>query len=236
MDSFHMEKRNNQGKVILFATSSPRRKEMLRQFGLDFGFVDPIGDERNKHKNEPPTEYVQSLATQKARSVFGKVPKDSIVLAADTVVVFGDRVIGKPVNRIEAFETLRNLSDTHHHVITAMCVYDMVNDVYLQEAVTTKVYMRDYGDSEIKSYVETGDPMDKAGSYAIQSDFFHPVEAIEGCYFSVVGLPICALLRILTQLKLKTIIDVEKHKKDFSKCTGCLMMAPLNRSQIITEL
>ena len=236
MDWFHMEKKNNQEKVIVFATSSPRRKQMLLQFGLNFGFVDPIGDERIKQDNESPIEYVQSLATQKARSVFGMVPQNAIIFAADTVVVSEDQVIGKPLNRTEAVETLRNLSDSLHRVITAICVYDVIKDVYLQETVTTKVQMRDFADSEIRAYVETGDPMDKAGSYAIQNDFFHPVEAIEGCYFSVVGLPICTLLKILTQLKLKTIIDVEKHRKDFLKCTGCLMLPPLNRSQIITEL
>ena len=236
MDSFHMDEKNKQEKTIVFATSSPRRKQMLHQFGLDFRFVDPIGDERIKHGNESPLEYVQSLATQKARSVFDAVPKNAIIFAADTVVVLGDRVIGKPINRTEAEETLKNLSGSHHQVITAICVFDMAKDVYLEEAVTTKVHMRDYGDGEMRSYVETGDPMDKAGSYAIQNDFFNPVEAIEGCYFSVVGLPICKLLKILTQLKLKTIIDVEKHKRDFSKCTGCLMLSPLNKSQIITEL
>ena len=121
MDSFHMDEKNKQKKITVFATSSPRRKQMLHQFGLDFRFVDPIGNERIKHENESPLEYVQSLATQKARSVFEVVPKNAIIFAADTVVVLGDQVIGKPINRTEAEETLKNLSASHHQVITAIC-------------------------------------------------------------------------------------------------------------------
>ena len=84
-----MDEKNKQKKITVFATSSPRRKQMLHQFGLDFRFVDPIGNERIKHENESPLEYVQSLATQKARSVFEVVPKNAIIFAADTVVVLG---------------------------------------------------------------------------------------------------------------------------------------------------
>ena len=83
---------------------------------------------------------------------------------------------------------------------------------------------------EIKKYVESGDPMDKAGSYAIQNELFHPVEAIKGCYFSVVGLPVCNLLKILTQLNLKSIIDVDKNQLNFEMCTKCVMLCSAGKS------
>ena len=219
----------NEGNPLFFATSSPRRKQILDMINLEFDFIEPIGDERTKMDQESTFDYVESLAIQKAKSIVGKVPSNSYVFGSDTVVFFEDRVIGKPNNKLDAVKTLRSLASTSHSVITSVCGYDISNDLVVVDSVETKVYMRDFDDIEIKSYVESGDPMDKAGSYAIQNDFFYPVEGIKGCYFSVVGLPICAFLEILTQLNLESIIDVDRNQGDFIKCTKCVMLCSVGK-------
>ena len=197
---------------------------------LEFNFIEPTGRERAKMDHESIFDYVESLAIQKAKSIVGKVPPKSYVFGSDTVVFIEDQVIGKPTNILDAVKTLRNLASTNHSVITSICGYDIANDLIVKDSVETEVYMRDFDNIEIKAYVESGDPMDKAGSYAIQNDLFYPVEGIKGCYFSVVGLPICALLKILTQLDLESIIDVDRNQPDFTKCTKCVMLCSVGKS------
>ena len=215
---------------LFFATSSPRRKQILDMINLKFDFIAPIGEERTKMGQESIFDYVESLAIQKAKSIVSRVPSNSYVFGSDTVVFFEDRVIGKPNNKLDAVNTLKALASTSHSVITSICGYDICNDLLAVDSVETKIHMRDFNDIEIKSYVESGDPMDKAGSYAIQNDLFYPVEGIEGCYFSVVGLPVCAFLKILTQLNLESIIDVDRNQPDFIKCTKCVMLCSAGKS------
>ena len=214
-------------RPLFFATSSPRRRQILNLMGLEINFIEPVGDERGKCDQESIFDYVESLATQKAKSIVGEVPPNSYVFGSDTVVYFEDQVIGKPLDKRDALKTLRNLSGTSHSVITAISGYDISNDLIITDFVETKVYMRDFDDIEIRAYVESRDPMDKAGSYAIQNDLFYPVKEIKGCYFSVVGLPVCAFSKILTRLKLESIIDVDRNQPDFTKCTKCVMLGPV---------
>ena len=220
----------NKPLTLFAATSSPRRKRILTRLGLNFVFIDPVGDERIRENQESVIEYVESLAIQKALSVLEQVPENSFVFGFDTIVVYRDEVIGKPCDKLDAFKTLKKLSGNEHSVITAVGVYGVDNKHLIKDSVITNVYIRDFDDTEIRTYVETEDPMDKAGSYAIQNDTFSPVEKIFGCYWSVVGLPVCAMSRILTQLKLELIIDNASNVPDFEKCTKCLMLSSVEKS------
>lgn len=217
--------KTNEPLTLVFATSSPRRKSFLARLGLDFVFIDPVGDERTRDYKEPIIEYVESLALQKAMSVCDQVPSNSCVFGFDTIVSFQDEVIGKPIDKLDALGTLKKLSGNQHSVITAISVYDVANGHHIENSVITSVHLRNFHCEDIRRYVETGDPMDKAGSYAIQNDIFNPVEKIDGCYFSVVGLPVCALSEILTQMELEPIIYRALEVFDFDKCTKCLMLS-----------
>tara|TARA_Y100000588_G_scaffold67580_1_gene68511 strand:- start:10538 stop:11218 length:681 start_codon:yes stop_codon:yes gene_type:complete len=217
-------------KPLFFATSSPRRKQILDLLDLGFHFIEPVGNERDRTDQESIFDYVEALAFEKAKSIVGKVPANSYVFGSDTIVLFDGQVLGKPQNKLDAVRTLRNLASTRHSVITSICGYDIANNIIVKDFVETEVYMRDFDEIEIKTYVESGDAMDKAGSYAIQNELFRPVEAIKGCYFSVVGLPVCNLLKILTQLNLKSIIDVDKNQLNFEMCTKCVMLCSAGKS------
>ena len=136
-------------RPLFFATSSPRRRQILNLIDLEFSFIEPVGDERRKTDEETIFDYVESLAIQKVKSIIGKVPTDSYVFGSDTVVFFEDQVIGKPFDELDAFNTLRNLAGTGHSVITSICGYDVGNQLIIKDFVETKVYMRDFDDIEI---------------------------------------------------------------------------------------
>ncbi len=119
-----------------------------------------------------------------------------MVLAADTIVVDGDELLGKPLHRSDAFRILRKLRGREHRVMTAVVILDRTTGRVEQDVCVTAVPMRNYSDAEILSYVESDDPMDKAGAYAIQHAGFHPVENFNGCFASVMGLPLCHVRRM----------------------------------------
>ena len=136
------------------------------------------------------------LAEGKARAVFAaQVPVDSLIIAADTTVADGTDILGKPVDEQQAVEMLTRLRGHQHQVYTAVALLRAADGALLLDACVTDVPMRDYTPQEIAAYVATGDPLDKAGAYAIQHAGFHPVEHLEGCYANVVGLPLCHLRR-----------------------------------------
>ncbi len=185
---------------LILASSSPRRRELLAGLGIPFSIIKPDIDE-TQYPDEPPLVYVQRLARQKAQAAAAQLESDAAVLAADTVVILAadtlgitpDGVIlGKPVDAADARLMLQRLRNKPHIVCTAFTLLHK-NSTHHQELsrfVQTIVTMRDYTDAEIDAYIATGDPFDKAGSYAIQHEGFHPVAAIEGSYSNVVGLPI----------------------------------------------
>jgi len=151
---------------------------------------------------------VLRLAEGKARAVAAQVPADSLVIAADTTVADGPDILGKPEDEQQAVEMLTRLRGHLHQVYTAVAILRAADGMLLLDVCVTDVPMRDYSQAEIAAYVATGDPLDKAGAYAIQHDGFHPVEHLEGCYANVVGLPLCHLVRLLRRLGMEPQADV----------------------------
>lgn len=184
----------------ILASNSPRRRQLLGLTGLDFRIHAADVDE-TPLDGESADQYVQRLAASKARAVGAWVSPDSVVIAADTTVVDGNQILGKPVDDQDAARMLRQLRGRTHQVYTAIAVlWD--SDLVL-ECCGTDVPMRDYSDAEMQAYIESGDPMDKAGAYAIQHPGFHPVENLQGCYANVVGLPLCHLARALRKFEIE---------------------------------
>ncbi len=196
---------------FILASSSPRRRELLSKLDITFRILKPDIDEL-QHTGEAPLDYVQRLSREKASAVVGQMNSIPTVLAADTVVILsadtmgidGEGIIlGKPVDAAEAREMLQRLRGRVHQVCTAMTLILETSDrgqTELTEVTRTNVLMRDYTDAEIDAYIATGDPFDKAGSYAIQHPVFQPVARIDGCYTNVVGLPLCTLQTMLASI------------------------------------
>lgn len=186
---------------FILASSSPRRRELLTSLGFSFTIFKPEIDE-NQRAGEPPLEYVRRLSIEKAMDVVSKVSGAGLVLAADTIVIHENIVLGKPIDADDARQMLRLLRGCKHQVCTAISLMSVMLDlpVSLTRLTTTDVTMRDYSDDEIDAYIATGDPFDKAGGYAIQHAEFSPVSHIEGSYSNVVGLPLETLREALAEI------------------------------------
>ena len=180
---------------LILASASPRRAELLRNAGIAFS-VDPAHVPEQPLENEPPQEYAKRLAREKARAVLARHPKDA-VLGADTIVVIGGRVLEKPLDTDDAARMLRALSGRTHEVITGVCL--AAAGFERTQAESTRVTFAELSDQEIAGYVATGEPMDKAGAYAIQGIASRWAVRIEGCYFNVVGLPVPLVYGMLRQ-------------------------------------
>jgi septum formation protein len=183
------------GRLIL-ASSSPRRREILAAAGISYLIKAADVDER-RLDNEPPSDYVRRLARAKAEAVKG--PQDWVVLGADTVVVLGDAVFSKPSDPADAVQMLRQLSGETHRVLTGICLRSRLRTV--TDIAETAVSFARLSEAEIREYVASGEPLDKAGAYAIQGLASKYVERIEGCYFNVVGLPISLVWRRLQEFE-----------------------------------
>jgi MAF protein len=142
---------------------------------------------------EHPVEMVKRLAVEKGKASAARPEGQGTIVSADTVVVLAGTVLGKPRDAVEARSMLQQLRAGDHEVVTGVAVLDTVNDRLSVTATTSIVAMRDYSNREIDEYVGSGDPFDKAGGYAVQSERFHPAAEVRGCYLNVVGLPLCAL-------------------------------------------
>ncbi len=156
--------------------------------------------DESQRPGEMPAAYVLRLAESKARACAGLVQADQVILAADTAVVDGIALLGKPRDPAEAIRMLQALRGHSHQVLTGIAVLRPSDGTLVTDLCVTEVPMRAYGDEEIAAYVASGDALDKAGAYAIQSRSFHPVEYMGGCYASVMGLPLCHLTRSLLKL------------------------------------
>lgn len=185
------------GHPITLASASPRRQQILREHGIPFNLLPPESEEPPAEGN--PEEYVQRVALHKARTVADGV-RQGLVLAADTVVVNGDRVLGKPKTESEAMEMLGSLSGGTHEVITGVVVLDGSSGESRSGYRASQVTMRHYGEDEVRAWVESGQAMDKAGAYAIQDEVFSPVASVEGCYLNVIGLPMCLSTDLLQEM------------------------------------
>lgn len=181
------------------ASNSPRRHELMALGDWTITTSVPEVDE-TRLAGEAPADYVLRLAETKARAAQGAANQVSCVVAADTAVVDGDEVLGKPLDRSDAVRMLQQLRGRTHHVYTGLAVLHSETAVLLTDLCITDVPMRDYTDAEIRSYVASGDPLDKAGAYGIQHPGFHPARELHGCFASVMGLPLCHLLRLLVRL------------------------------------
>ena len=182
--------------MLILASRSPRRREILERAGIPFLAKAADVDEQ-RLAGEEPAEYVQRLARAKAEAI--AAGPGEIVLGADTAVVFDRQILSKPAGAEEAAQILRLLSGREHLVVTGICLKDGSNVIV--DAETTRVRLIALSEQQIRDYVSTGEPIDKAGAYAIQGLASRFIDRIEGCYFNIVGLPIALVYRHLNRLE-----------------------------------
>lgn len=190
-------------KKIILASGSPRRKELLDQMGIAYEVIVSDIDEDAVGDMSPP-ELVQVLANMKAKAVVNDLPdsqKDAIVIGADTIVVLDHQILGKPNDALDAEKMLSLLSGKMHIVYTGVSVVNSTDHKEETFVQSSKIYMKHMSKEEIKDYVLTKEPLDKAGSYGIQGKGGVFVEKIEGDYFSVMGLPIAKLYESLKNFR-----------------------------------
>ena len=185
---------------IILASKSPRRRELLSLLRIDFRVVTAEVDE-TIDETLPVTDEIKRLSQNKAKAVSGKVSQNDLIIAADTVVTLGGRVFGKPKDRADAERMLKTLSGKTHEVITGVTV--IKGDRCETAAEVTKVTFRDLSDDEISAYIDTGDPFDKAGGYALQGISCIFVSGISGDHFNVYGLPVSMLAKMLRGFGIK---------------------------------
>ncbi|WP_394708370.1 Maf family protein [uncultured Desulfuromusa sp.] len=191
---------------LILASASPRRRELLRQIGLEFQVV-PSRAEEQILPNETPEEHVIRLSLDKATEVANR---DHIsgrwFIGSDTIVLCDNRILGKPENEAHAATMLKQLSGRQHQVLSGYAVIDRQTGKQRAEAVSTRVWFRQLTDVEITGYIATGEPADKAGAYAIQGLGICFVSRIEGSYTNVVGLPLCKLTLAMKELGIPLLI------------------------------
>ena len=198
---------NQKNIPIILASASPRRSELMKQAGFTFTIIPSSIEE--SIISETPDKIVEDLAFQKANDVYQNIKKDYankdfIVIGADTIVCYNGEILGKPESEQEAFDMLKLLSDRTHQVYTGITIlykHDGEKQTYILSE-KTDVTFQSINDYELKEYIETGDPMDKAGAYGIQGPFAKHVKGIQGDYFNVVGLPISRLYHELKKLNI----------------------------------
>jgi MAF protein len=209
LESFSVKQR----PLLILASNSPRRRQLLALTGWKFEVLAADVDE-SQYANESPSEYVLRLAETKADAI--KADPDQIVLAADTTVVDGMDILGKPNDSADAIALLKRLRGHTHQVYTGIALRRVKDGLLLKDLCVTDVAMRDYSDEEINAYVQTGDPLDKAGAYAIQHPEFQPVDRLDGCYASVMGLPLCHVILQMRKM------DIQPDSDFFRSCETLL--------------
>lgn len=186
--------------TFILASSSPRRRELLESLGIKFEVNTPDIDE-TQQDGEKPEDYVQRLSIDKAQAIAKKVEAPALILAADTIVIDGTEILGKPSDAAQARDMLQKLRSRTHRVCTAITLKKLGDKTKtITKMDSTEVQMRAYSDDEIESYIASGDPFDKAGGYAIQDESFIPVVRIDGSYSSVMGLPLELLQSALKEI------------------------------------
>lgn len=185
--------------MLILASSSPRRRQLLGWLEQPFDICVADIDE-TVCPGESPDQYTLRLAREKAAAVMARADwaAGTLILASDTTVAVDGDILGKPRDGAEAESMLRRLRGRSHQVFTALALA-RPDQPTLTELCQVDVPMRAYSDSELAAYVASGDPLDKAGAYAIQNSAFHPVETLQGCFAAVMGLPLCHVLRLLRQ-------------------------------------
>ncbi len=203
---------------LILASISPRRRELLRQCGIDCE-VRSANIEETRHGRETPDAMALRLAREKARDA-GRDLKGSgaWILAADTVVADGSEILGKPRDAAMAGEYLRRLRGREHRVITGVCLLHAPSGKEFTAVETTGVRMREYSAAEMEAYLASGDGMDKAGGYAVQDPSFRPVESLAGCYTNVVGFPLCRVYDLLERTGWKPIRPLPETCRAGGEC------------------
>ena len=190
-------------KKVILASGSPRRKELLEQVGVEF--EQRVSGKEERYTATEPKEIVKELALMKAENVASDIEAekglliDTVVIGADTIVVLDGQILGKPRNEEHAFEMLQNLQGRSHEVYTGVAFLSYNKEV-ISHAVETKVHVHEMSEKEIREYVATKDPMDKAGGYGIQGVFAAYIDGIEGDYYNVVGLPVSYVYQQLKEI------------------------------------
>jgi septum formation protein len=185
---------------VILASSSPRRREILRNAGISFRSVPSEVHEPPPRPGERRSSYAIRLAREKARSVISKAPSNAVILAADTIVCVGREILGKPRSKSEARRMLRLLSDRSHWVITGVVLVSRATGQSIHWSERTRVTFSRLSERDIEAYTNSREPFDKAGAYAVQGRASKFVTRIEGCYFNVMGLPISSVCRELRKL------------------------------------
>jgi len=241
---------------LILASNSPRRRQLLALTGWTFNVMSAEVDERLL-PDEAPHDYVLRLARSKVRACLSclhlpcterrtvwrrhrwrldqgaeSASEGGLILAADTAVVDGKAILGKPKDKTEAVEMLAALRGHSHQVCTGIAILRREDGRMITDLCVTEVPMRAYGDEEIAGYVATGDPLDKAGAYAIQHPQFQPVEKLSGCYASVMGLPLCHLVRNMRRLEVTPAADVPTNCQSALDYACPIFRAVLSGEQI----
>lgn len=186
---------NLDGKKLILASASPRRENLLKMIGFDFEVVDSQVDEQSEVYTIPEV-HVLELAQKKALKVAEKI-KSGLIIGADTIVVLNNIILGKPKDAKQAKEILRQLSDRTHTVYTGFAIVEKPSGEMVSEFEKTLVSFRKLADEEIVRYIQSGNPLDKAGGYGIQDQGALFVEKIDGCFYNVMGLPVTKLYQAL---------------------------------------
>ena len=211
---------------IVLASESQRRREIIGALDAAVEFVSPGIYERPPYPGEDAEEYVRELSEEKALAVESNGHSETLVIGADTSVVLGEEILGKPVDEGEARAMLTALRGRSHRVVTGVTV---VHNGNAASSVTiSEVTMREYSDAEMVAYIESGEPFDKAGGYAIQDRLFAPVSALSGCYLNVVGFPLCEVMRLMSDAG----VDV-RLKEDWRVPKQCPNECPM---RVVSEV
>lgn len=204
--------------LLVLASNSPRRREIIGALDTSIECVDPGYDEGMRLQGEGPEQFAHRLASGKALAAASLTPR-GIVIGADTIVALEGHVLGKPESVRVAVEMLERLRGRPHHVYTAVCAVDAETGRVVTGGADTLVTMRDYSDAELEAYVATGEPFDKAGAYGVQDMRFRPADSVDGCYLNVVGLPLCITVGLIRQLGAMVRLDAGWRPPD--GCRPC---------------
>jgi septum formation protein len=210
---------------LVLASQSPRRRDLLALLGLPFD-VTAVDVAETPQPGELPAALVARLSQEKACAAVALL--DTVVVACDTVVALDGDVLGKPCDAAEATAMLRHLRGRPHTVYSAITLLETTTTETLTDVAETCVVMRAYTDAELDAYVASGDPLDKAGAYAIQHAGFHPVAQVQGCYVNVTGLPLCHLTRCLRAWGIEPIRDVPTACQAYTGYACAVYAAILN--------
>ena len=188
-------------KKIILGSASPRRRELLSQIGIEFTVR--VSEKEEVYHSETPEEIVKELALMKAENIGEEIKADTVIIGADTVVVLDQKILGKPEDEEDAFRMLKSLQGRPHEVYTGVAVLSRDREkgrLVRSHAVKTAVYVHEMTDDEIRSYIATGEPADKAGGYGIQGAFAKYIDRIDGDYYNVVGLPVSYVYQTLKEI------------------------------------